>query len=410
MSVPTQEELPAALVDRSQWVCWRVENRGDGSDPTKVPVDPETDDCASTTDPSTWASFRTVRDHAVATDAVDGLGIVFTPQDPFVGVDLDDCRDPDTNTRTDRATAIIERLDSYTEVSPSGTGFHVIVQGDLPDGRNRRGTVEMYDTARYFTVTGDHVDRTPRTVTERTTALAAIHDDYVAPDGSERSEPSAPDAGSRPEPNAATPSDSSAEALSDEALLERAKQAANGEQFTRLWNGSTAGYESHSEADMALCCHLAFWTGGDAARMDRLVRRSGLYREKWDEVHYADGRTYGEVTLQRAIDRVDDAYDPSMQSKETASQQVEPDRTSEDRTAQQTEATATAGGTATRREHRLKATIERLDARIDELEAENERLQQKLRTERETRAQLEARLDERGPDDSLWRYFLRILK
>ena len=409
MGVPTHEELPAALVDRPQWVCWRVENRSTGSDPTKVPVDPETDGYASTTDPSTWSSFQTAREHAVATDVVDGIGVVFSPQDPFVGVDLDDCRDPETNARTERATAIIDRLDSYTEVSPSGTGSHVIVQGDLPEGRNRRSDVEMYDTGRYFTVTGDYADGTPETVSERTTALTAVHDDYVVPDGSESS---APDTGSRSErkSNADTSSNSAVEALSDEALLERAKQAANGEQFTRLWNGSTAGYESHSEADMALCCHLAFWTGGDAARIDRLVRRSGLSREKWDEVHYADGRTYGEVTLQRAIDRVDDAYDSSMQGEEAASQHVEPDRTPEDRTAQQTEATSSAGTTATRPECRLKATIERFDDRIDELEAENERLQRKLRAEREARAQLEACLDERGSDDSLWRHVLRILK
>lgn len=77
--------------------------------------------------------------------------------------------------------------------------------------------------------------------------------------------------------------------------------ATNGAKFERLWNGNTAGYESHSEADMALCCLLAFWTGGDATQMDRLFRQSGMYRGKWDEVHYADGSTYGEKTVERAI-------------------------------------------------------------------------------------------------------------
>jgi len=64
-------------------------------------------------------------------------------------------------------------------VSPSGTGYHVLVTGKLPDGRNRRGSVELYDTARFFTVTGDHVKRTPTRVARRQDALTAIHREYV---------------------------------------------------------------------------------------------------------------------------------------------------------------------------------------------------------------------------------------
>jgi Uncharacterized conserved protein len=79
----------------------------------------------------------------------------------------------------DAALDIIGRLDSYTEVSPSGTGYHVLVTGKLPDGRNRRGSVELYDTARFFTVTGDHVKRTPTRVARRQDALTAIHREYV---------------------------------------------------------------------------------------------------------------------------------------------------------------------------------------------------------------------------------------
>lgn len=99
--------------------------------------------------------------------------------------------------------------------------------------------------------------------------------------------------------------------LEDEDLLEKARSASNGEKFDRLWRGSTAGYDSQSEADMTLCCLLAFWTGKDRTRMDRLFRQSGLSREKWDEVHYADGATYGEKTIERAIGATDEFYDPS---------------------------------------------------------------------------------------------------
>jgi len=109
-----------------------------------------------------------------------------------------------------------------------------------------------------------------------------------------------------------TPGDRSGPAdLSDDELLERATSAANGEKFRRLWNGDIGGYDSHSEADMALCTLLAFWTGGDCGRMDRLFRESGLIREKWDELHYGDGRTYGEGTVERALQVTDERYGPS---------------------------------------------------------------------------------------------------
>ena len=207
--------------------------------------------------------------------AVDGLGFVFTKSGPFVGVDLDDCCDPDTRQPTKRAKTIVSRLDSYTEVSPSGTGYLVLVRGELPEGRNRRGHIEMYDHARYFTVTGGHVSGTPTQIESRQSELEVIHAAYVHGVDDDVHEGS-------------TSRSSSAPPLSDDALLEKARNASNGEKFERLWNGSTVRYTSQSEADMALCCLLAFWTGGHASQIDRLFRRSKLDRPKWGEEHYAD--------------------------------------------------------------------------------------------------------------------------
>ncbi len=170
------EAIPETLRERDQWVCWREEKR-DGK-PTKIPVTPGAGGFASATESETWASFEAARDYT-ETEHADGIGFVFTDDDPIVGVDLDDCRDPETGDADDVALDIIARLDSYTEVSPSGTGYHVLITGELPDGRNRRGSVELYDTARFFTVTGDHVERTPTRVARRQDALTAIHREYV---------------------------------------------------------------------------------------------------------------------------------------------------------------------------------------------------------------------------------------
>ena len=92
--------------------------------------------------------------------------------------------------------------------------------------------------------------------------------------------------------------------LGDEELLERAMAAANGAKFARLWAGDASDHGGDaSAADLGLASMLAFWSGADLEQMDRLFRRSALMRPKWDERHYADGSTYGQGTLQRALEQ-----------------------------------------------------------------------------------------------------------
>ncbi|MCD2203787.1 hypothetical protein LPA46_10560 [Halobacterium sp. KA-6] len=366
--------LPEGVREREQWVCWREEER-DGK-PTKIPVTPGAGGFASSTESDTWSDVETALEYT-ETEHADGIGFVFTDDDPIVGVDLDDCRDPETGDVDDAARDIIERLDSYTEVSPSGTGYHVLITGTLPEGRNRRGSVELYDTARFFTVTGDRVERTPTRVARRQDALIAIHREYVqnierdtTPESRQRG-----DADGQSATNDADDVD-----LEDEELLEKARNASNGEKFERLWNGNMGGYDSQSEADMALCCLLAFWTGGDRTQMDQLFRQSGLHREKWDEVHYADGATYGEKTVERAIANTSEFYDPDTgddtEDRDTTSAESSVDTrdNSERSRAYLTE----KNRLLSERVDELEATLEQKVERIDTLEAEVERLTDEL--------------------------------
>ncbi|RDI69553.1 phage NrS-1 polymerase family protein [Halopelagius longus] len=364
--------LPTALIEYDQWICWREQER-DGK-PTKVPITPRSGEFASSTDEQTWTSFGDALEYAETGDA-DGIGFVFTADDPFVGVDLDDCRDPDTGVIDEAAEDIIDRLDSYTERSPSGTGYHVLVEGELPDGRNRKGTIEMYDSARFFTVTGDHVVETPMTVARRQDALTAVHREYVQDEATDGDS-------SLPSETAGEPSADID--LDDQKLLEKATNATNGEKFERLWNGNTGGYDSQSEADMALCCLLAFWTGGDRTRMDRLFRQSGLFRAKWDEVHYADGSTYGEKTIGRAIATTSGFYDPDAGD-------TTPSHTSSG------DITSNAGGDESDRTHAYLVEKNRLlTERVDELEARLERKNERIDT---LEAELEKLTDERAARD-----------
>ena len=281
------QRIPLELREHHQWIGWRLESRAGATKPTKVPVDPATGEPASSTSRSTWGTF----DSAVAARerfGLTGIGFVFTPEDPYVGIDLDACRDPTTGKIHVEAMAIIAELDSYTEVSPSGRGVHVIARGVLPPGRRKtsktswRGALEVYDSGRYFTVTGDRLANTPLDVGDRSEPLATLHRRCFAVDHPQS------DRGPRPSPS-----------RDDGALIERASSAANGAKFRALWAGDRCGYASPSEADLALCSILAFWTHNDAARIDRLFRASGLFRAKWDGRRGA--RTYGEVTIERAL-------------------------------------------------------------------------------------------------------------
>jgi hypothetical protein len=164
---------PAELAELDQWVTWRLVRRGKKQD--KIPYTARTGDPASSTDPSTWASY------AEARAASDRVGFVFTAHDPFSGVDIDDCRDPHTREIHPAAQRIIDQLDSYTEVSPSGRGVKIFVRGVLPASVGQSHypgapfKVELYSTGRYFTVTGEQLEGTPREIRDAQAALDALY-------------------------------------------------------------------------------------------------------------------------------------------------------------------------------------------------------------------------------------------
>jgi len=184
-SLPTVDAIPDLLLQYDQWVCW-TETTRDGK-PTKIPIDPRTGRYGSATDADTWGTFEVAHKRARA-DGLSGVGFVFTEADPIVGVDLDDCRIPETGATVDWATGIMDMLDSFTEVSPSGTGVHILINGSVPGDRSRNGDVEIYETARFFTVTGNRVDGRPPKIHDRHTQLAEVYERHIAPE-TERADP-----------------------------------------------------------------------------------------------------------------------------------------------------------------------------------------------------------------------------
>jgi len=294
---PILENIPLEFKSLTQWVLWAYEHR-DGKW-TKVPSyrRPKAEGGyvngkAKANDSNTWMTYQdTIGYFEKNAGHWAGVGLELHPDDPYSGIDLDHCRNPETGELSELAQTIASALDSYTEVSPSGTGLRIFVKGNLPPGGRKHPEhgVEMYDSGRYLTMTGHKLEGYPDAPQDRQDALEKLHGDLFPPKPKSVSQAT----------SARGPSEVSD--LSDAALLEKAGKAKNGPKFSSLWAGDWqgAGFSSQSEADLSLAGSLWFWTGGDAARADRLFRQSGLYRDKWDTPHFSDGRTYGQATLER---------------------------------------------------------------------------------------------------------------
>jgi putative DNA primase/helicase len=161
---PAVAVIPVVLRERDQWVVWRYEKRAGRR--TKIPYVPRTGGNASAADPGTWTAFDVAWETFQQTRRYDGLAYVFSADDPFCGFDLDDCLDEEGQLLW--GADLLEQLDSYCEISPSGQGLKLIVRGKKPAyarckaAWNGGGTIEIYDQRRLFARSpaghGNHTD------------------------------------------------------------------------------------------------------------------------------------------------------------------------------------------------------------------------------------------------------------
>jgi putative DNA primase/helicase len=262
--------IPAVLRQASRWLVWRAKPKGNGKT-DKIPCSVATGAPCDEDDPANWASFTDALAYWQANrEKFAGLG--FALGGGFAGTDLDGCRDPETGETHPAALEIIRDLNSYSEVSPSRTGIKVFMLADLGDregnkkkGMSWGGDVEIYWRERFFTVTGCHLKGTPPTVEPRQAELEALHCQVFGEQQPQEARP-------RPEP---VPLD-----LSDSELLEAAFRASNGTEIRGLFE--EPGQDGNSEGDARLAGMLSFYSGGDPATLERLMRSSKRWREKWD--------------------------------------------------------------------------------------------------------------------------------
>jgi len=278
------ENIPDEIRGLKQWVCWV------GKD--KIPKNAYTGKNAQSNNPDTWADFDTA---VAACDkySFDGIGFMFA--NGYFGVDLDHCID-----NVDFCDEFVETLQSYAEISKSGTGIHIICRGVLPDGARRKNGVEMYSTGRYFICTGNVYNEKYKTVADCTESVKVLHNKYL-PSDTPKAEKHLPVVSI---------------SMDDQQVVDKARNCKSGYLFTMLYQGEWQGvYHSQSEADLALCNMLAFWTGKDSAQMDRIFRSSGLMRPKWEERRGAN--TYGNITIHKACMACTEVYNPAKHGEDS---------------------------------------------------------------------------------------------
>lgn len=278
------ENLPEELKSLSQWVCYV------GAD--KIPKNPYTGGNAKSNDSTTWSDFETAC-RACDRFHFDGLGFMFA--NGYFGVDLDHCLD-----NVDFCDEFVETLRSYAEISKSGSGLHIICRGTLPSGSRRKGGVEMYSSGRYFICTGNIYNENYTEVVDCTESIKILHSKYL-PSESPRVDYSGHEDVS----------------FSDQEVIDKARNCKTGYLFNMLYSGNWQGvYSSQSEADLALCNQLAFWTQKNVDQIDRIFRSSGLMRPKWDEKR--GNATYGAMTIGKAIATCTNVYEPKQYEDDTA--------------------------------------------------------------------------------------------
>ena len=304
------QNIPQELRNLKQWGLFELKWVEARKKNTKIPINPYDGSAGKSNDPSTWSDFDTAMRALNDVERADGLAFYFA--NGYVGLDIDhidsnleDWRagDNDPNNLVNKFQDLTDN--TYMEVSQSGTGIHAIFKGKIPGKRRRKGNYEMYQTGRFFALTGNTIIPDPTIKSMSDDEMKTLYEFLFGKDNIVQL---------HSESDNITPVD-----LSVAEIIKRAENSAKtGTRFTMFMKGGWEQfYASHSEADMAFANDLAFWTGRDFHKMDTIFRNSSLMREKFDEKHGAV--TYGTSLLNKAINETQNIYNPESDSQDSES-------------------------------------------------------------------------------------------
>lgn len=288
----TNKYYPETLKDLPIWTLWKLEH--DKNDrPTKVPYSVKYDGHASSTNPNTWGTFNEAENKLNSRpNYYDGISIVISKEYGLVFIDVDHCLNDD-GVMNDTVYSIVDSFHKpqYIEISQSGTGIHILTQGTIPKNfKNSQNGVEMYSDKRFCALTGNVIYKGDPC--EEQSVIDELYQRYKTQEHETKT----------------VRTQIKALNNNDKWVVDHASRHG---RFNSLFSGewTSAGYNSQSEADLALCMILAFWTDYNTEQIDRIFRTSGLYREKWDR------EDYREKTLRNALNLCDKSISNYRQSE-----------------------------------------------------------------------------------------------
>ena len=286
-------KIPEELKSLKQWGLFKLIWKPERNKYTKIPHNAIDGGAGRTNDPSNWTDFETAL-KAKNDLGFDGLGFYFA--NGYVGIDIDHVEGEiqryfDGDNKDNIVNDFVTKTKSYTEYSVSKTGLHIIIKGELPGSRRRKGDIEMYQSGRFFAMTGNRFNDVSTVNTPSKEDVKFLYDKYIGDQKVIKL-------------NTSVPVDND---LSIDEIIHQAESSNTGKRFTAFMNGGwESSYTSQSEADLAFANDLAFWAGRDFHKMDEIYRSSDLMRPKWDEKR--GKTTYGIATLNKAINETHDVY------------------------------------------------------------------------------------------------------
>lgn len=296
MKTINYEKIAKELKGVNNWCCFdEVEIKGKEKK-GKIPVDANI--CtygklykAKSNDSNTWATYQIAEEKSKTLN----IGLMFRIDYPYMFLDFDDCIDENGNINN-KIKDIMKQVNSYTEVSNSGKGIHIIVKvhKEFQAKIDHNQGIEIYNN-RFCVMTGDVLEEYSANIEDRTEVIEQLYKEYFTNERENN------------ETRQKQSTEINAEATK---IINRLKRGVDGNKFKSFWNGEwkkLEQYPSHSEADLGFMILLAKHTNKDIEMMDYIFCKSGMYRRaKYDEPHYNDGRTYGQGLIDNAVTLVTD--------------------------------------------------------------------------------------------------------
>lgn len=270
MEQQLRENVPQEMLNRSNWVVVRTRENENTGRLDKFLINPYTGKFAESDNPDTWSDFRTACDFVKANGGVT-LAYALDGKDNICCIDLDSCNDKDGK-RSKLAEEVLARCGkTYIEESISGNGLHVFGKTNGMDLRafSKERDMEFYQDTHFIAMTGEGSGYSELESFDKP-AMTELLESKL-----ER----------RAEWKNAGKGIEGLTSLSDREVLEKAFAAKNGDNFRRLYEGEDVR-NNHSNSDMSLMNHLAFWCGHDLDQMLRINATSGLYRPDKPQSYY----------------------------------------------------------------------------------------------------------------------------